>query len=318
MVRRTIVILLPLVIFCLTQQAAFAQQQRGANPSQQQQQQQQPGARPEQPSSSPRPRGDRRSQRGKSLADDAHGSARRARHQVHRDHRHAADPAHDGKVAARMFFVAYTKDGEDVKTRPLSFLYNGGPGAATMWLHMGSFAPKHVQMADEGFQPAPPYHLVDNENSLHRRHRSGVRRRHLDRLQPHGRRRQLRAVPRPAGRPPRVRRFHQRVPEDATAAGRRRSILIGESYGTIRSAGLAQELQTRHGIELNGIVLISSLLTYQTIVAVAAERHRATSSYIPTYTADGVVSQEAARGSAGDVAEAGRRRGARVRDRAST
>src|SRR5437870_10500796 len=67
----------------------------------------------------------------------------------------------DGKVQARMFFVAYTKDGEDVKTRPLSFLYNGGPGAATIWLHMGSFAPRHVQMADEGFQPPPPYQRVD-------------------------------------------------------------------------------------------------------------------------------------------------------------
>src|SRR6476619_5011169 len=72
----------------------------------------------------------------------------------------------NGQVAARMFFVAYSKDGEDVKTRPVSFLYNGGPGAATIWLHMGSFAPKHVQMADEGFQPAPPYRLADNENSL--------------------------------------------------------------------------------------------------------------------------------------------------------
>src|SRR5947209_7999513 len=67
----------------------------------------------------------------------------------------------NGEVAARMFFVAYTKDGEDVKTRPVSFLYNGGPGAATIWLHMGSFAPKHVQMADDGFQPAPPFKLQD-------------------------------------------------------------------------------------------------------------------------------------------------------------
>src|SRR5262245_14690459 len=72
----------------------------------------------------------------------------------------------DGKVAARMFYVAYTKDGEDAKTRPVSFLYNGGPGSATVCLHMGSFAPRHVQMADEGFQPAPPYKLVDNENTL--------------------------------------------------------------------------------------------------------------------------------------------------------
>lgn len=72
----------------------------------------------------------------------------------------------DGRIAARMFFVAYTKDGENARTRPISFLYNGGPGAATIWLHMGSFGPRHVQLAAEGFQPAPPYRLVDNENSL--------------------------------------------------------------------------------------------------------------------------------------------------------
>ena len=54
----------------------------------------------------------------------------------------------NGQVSARMFFVVYAKDGEDVKTRPVSFLYNGGPGAATIWLHMGSFAPKHVRMAE--------------------------------------------------------------------------------------------------------------------------------------------------------------------------
>lgn len=65
----------------------------------------------------------------------------------------------DGKVAARMFFVAYTKDGEDKKSRPVSFLYNGGPGSATVWLHMGSFAPRHVQMAAEGLirlRPSAP------------------------------------------------------------------------------------------------------------------------------------------------------------------
>src|SRR5437763_190911 len=67
----------------------------------------------------------------------------------------------NGQVAARMFFVAYTKDGEDAKTRPVSFLYNGGPGAATIWLHMGSFSPKRVEMAADGFQPAPPYHRAE-------------------------------------------------------------------------------------------------------------------------------------------------------------
>src|SRR2546422_10242569 len=63
----------------------------------------------------------------------------------------------DGKIAARMFFVAYTRDGEDVKTRPVSFLYNGGPGAATIWLHMGSFAPRKGQMAEGGGPAGAPH-----------------------------------------------------------------------------------------------------------------------------------------------------------------
>jgi len=170
----------------------------------------------------------------------------------------------DGKVAARMFFVAYTKDGEDAKTRPISFLYNGGPGSATVWLHMGSFAPRHVQMADDGFQPAPPYQLVDNENSLidvtdlvfvdaidtgFSRVMEGV-----DNAQFHGQDGDIRA-------------FGEFVAGYLKSYNRWPSpkFLIGESYGTIRSAGLAPELQSRHGVELNGIVLVSSLLTYQTL-----------------------------------------------------
>jgi len=170
----------------------------------------------------------------------------------------------DGKVAAQMFFVAYTKDGEERKTRPVSFLYNGGPGSATVWLHMGSFSPKHAQMADEGFQPAPPYQLVDNDNTLldvtdlvfvdaidtgYSRVVAGV-----NNAQFHDQEGDLRA-------------FGEFINNYLSAFNRWPSpkFLIGESYGTIRSAGLSQELQTRHGIELNGIVLVSSLLTYQTL-----------------------------------------------------
>ena len=177
----------------------------------------------------------------------------------------------NGQVAARMFFVAYTKDGEDVKSRPVSFLYNGGPGAATIWLHMGSFAPKRVEMGAEGFQPAPPYRLVDNENSLvdvtdlvfvdaidtgFSRAVAGV-----DNKQFHGVRGDLRA-------------FGEFINNYLKAYSRFPSpkYLIGESYGTIRSAGLAQELQNRHGIELNGITLVSSLLTYQIGRASCRER----------------------------------------------
>jgi carboxypeptidase C (cathepsin A) len=170
----------------------------------------------------------------------------------------------DGKVAARMFFVAYTKDGEDVKTRPVSFLYNGGPGSATVWLHMGSFGPKIAKMADDGFQPAPPYDFVDNPNSLldmsdvvfvdaidtgYSRVTPGT-----DNSQFHGQDGDVRA-------------FGEFVAEYLRIYNRYPSpkFLIGESYGTIRSAGLAQELQSRHGIELNGVGLLSALLTYQTL-----------------------------------------------------
>ena len=190
----------------------------------------------------------------------------------------------DGKVQARMFFVAYTKDGEDVKTRPLAFLYNGGPGAATIWLHMGSFAPKHVEMAPEGFQPPPPYRLVDNENSLldvsdlvfvdaidtgFSRVVAGV-----NNQQFHGQSGDLRA-------------FGEFTNEYLTAYSRWPSpkYLIGESYGTIRSAGLAQEIQERHGVELNGIVLVSSLLTYQTL-SPAPDNDVAYAANIETFTAD--------------------------------
>ena len=189
----------------------------------------------------------------------------------------------NGQVAARMFFVAYTRDGEDVKTRPVSFLYNGGPGAASIWLHMGSFGPKRVEMAPDGFQPAPPYHLVDNENSLldvtdlvfidavdtgYSRAVAGS-----DNKQFHGVRGDLRA-------------FGEFINLYLKTYSRFSSpkYLIGESYGTIRSAGLAQELQNRHGIELNGITLVSSLLTYQTI-SPSPENDVAYAAHLETYTA---------------------------------
>jgi carboxypeptidase C (cathepsin A) len=190
----------------------------------------------------------------------------------------------DGKIAARMFFVAYTKDDEDVKTRPISFLYNGGPGSATVWLHMGSFAPKRVQLADDGFQPAPPFHLIENENSLidvtdlvfidaidagYSRVVAGI-----NANQFHGQSGDIRS-------------FGEFINEYLKAYGRWPSpkFLIGESYGTIRSAGLSQELQNRHGIELNGIVLVSSLLTYQTLLP-APDNDIAYASLIQTYAAD--------------------------------
>jgi carboxypeptidase C (cathepsin A) len=189
----------------------------------------------------------------------------------------------EGKVVARMFFVAYTKDGENAKGRPVSFLFNGGPGSASIWLHMGSFGPKRVQMAGEGFQPAPPFHLADNEHSLldtsdvvfvdamstgYSRTVAGA-----DPAQFHGVRGDLRA-------------FGEFIRGYLDSYDRWSSpkFLIGESYGTIRSAGLSQELQTRHGIELNGIVMLSALLSYQTLQP-APNNDLAYAAAMPTFTA---------------------------------
>ncbi|MCU1274742.1 MAG: peptidase serine carboxypeptidase, partial [Bryobacterales bacterium] len=69
-----------------------------------------------------------------------------------------------GETEAHMFFVAYTLDGvSDTRRRPLMFSFNGGPGSASVWLHLGALGPKRVVMLNNGEMPAPPFHLVDNE-----------------------------------------------------------------------------------------------------------------------------------------------------------
>src|SRR5207245_4183435 len=71
----------------------------------------------------------------------------------------------DGKIEAEMFFVAYTLDGQEANQRPLTFCFNGGPGSASVWLHMGSVGPKQVVLQPNGFMPAAPYRITDNSNT---------------------------------------------------------------------------------------------------------------------------------------------------------
>src|SRR6267378_4800131 len=68
----------------------------------------------------------------------------------------------DGKIEAEMFFVAYTLDGQEAGKRPLTFSFNGGPGSASVWLHMGALGPKRVVLQPNGFMPAAPYRMIDN------------------------------------------------------------------------------------------------------------------------------------------------------------
>ena len=189
----------------------------------------------------------------------------------------------DDKPKAHMFFVAYTRDGQtDLASRPITFAYNGGPGSATIWLHMGVLGPKRVDMGSEGFQPAPPYRLVDNEHSLldvtdivaidaistgFSRAAEGE-----DPKQFHGVRQDIEA-------------FSEFIRLYITKFGRWSSpkYLLGESYGTVRSAGVGAHLQSRHGIELNGIVLVSSVIDFSTLRGGAANDMQFP-GFLPTYT----------------------------------
>lgn len=71
----------------------------------------------------------------------------------------------DGKPKASIFFIAYTLDGADSTKRPVTFTFNGGPGSSSVWLHLGALGPRRVPLTPEGQPVAPPYHLVDNQDT---------------------------------------------------------------------------------------------------------------------------------------------------------
>ncbi len=169
----------------------------------------------------------------------------------------------EGKPRASMFFVAYTRDGvEDRGQRPVTFTFNGGPGSSSVWLHLGAFGPRRVAMDDEGRRPAalPPGR---QRRVAARRHRPGLHRPGQHRLQPAGARGEGEGVPRRREDVESVGDFIRLY----TTRYRRWSspkFLAGESYGTTRAAGLVNYLQERHGMYLNGVMLVSSILNFQT------------------------------------------------------
>jgi carboxypeptidase C (cathepsin A) len=168
------------------------------------------------------------------------------------------------KSKASIFFTAYTRDGvADPSTRPLTFSFNGGPGSSSIWLHMGLLGPRRVWMDDEGYAPPPPYRLVENEFSL-------LDETDLVFIDPvsTGFSRVL-----PGEKAGEFHSFQKDIESVGdfirlyTGRYRRWSspkFLIGESYGTTRAAGLSGYLQERHGMYLNGIMLVSVILNFQT------------------------------------------------------
>lgn len=169
----------------------------------------------------------------------------------------------DGTIAAEMFFVAYTLDGADPGKRPVTFAFNGGPGSASMWLHMGALGPKRVLLDKEGMLPPPPYRLVDNASSP------------LDKTDlvlvdaigtGYSRPADMTKAKKFWGLKGDIESFGEFIRMYISRYERWSSplYLFGESYGTTRSAGVAGYLSDK-GIQFNGIVLLSTVLTFESL-----------------------------------------------------
>lgn len=188
-----------------------------------------------------------------------------------------------GETEAEIFFVAYTLDGtEDPTKRPLTFAFNGGPGSASIWLHMGAIGPQRVVMESEGWMPAPPYHLEPNESTWLDQTDlvfidpvgTGFSRAAKEELD-----KKFWAV---KGDIDSVGEFirlyltrYQRWPSPL--------YLAGESYGTTRAAALADHLVDK-GIAFEGVILISTALDLRSIFFTPGD-DLPFQLFVPTYTA---------------------------------
>ncbi|HKD03779.1 MAG TPA: hypothetical protein VKB77_15185 [Terriglobales bacterium] len=169
----------------------------------------------------------------------------------------------DGKIEAEMFFVAYTLDGAEASKRPLTFAFNGGPGSASVWLHMGALGPKRVVLQSTGFMPPAPYRMEDNPYTL-------LDKSDLVLVDAIGTGYSRAATPELTkkflGVQGDIEAFSEFIRLYISRNERWASplFLFGESYGTTRSAGIAGNL-SNHGISFNGITLLSMVLSFQTL-----------------------------------------------------
>ncbi|MDA1212609.1 MAG: peptidase S10 [Planctomycetota bacterium] len=188
------------------------------------------------------------------------------------------------KAKASIFFIAYTRNGvKDLGQRPVTFCFNGGPGSSSVWLHLGMLAPWRVPMNEDATATAPPYRLVPNTESMldktdlvfidpvstgYSRPAAGE-----DKQQFHGYDEDIQSV-------------GQFIHLYTTRYNRWQSsrFLLGESYGTLRAAGLSGHLLTRYNMEVNGIILISSTLDFATLTF-TENNDLPYILFLPTYTA---------------------------------
>ncbi|MGH7086064.1 MAG: S10 family serine carboxypeptidase-like protein, partial [Acetobacteraceae bacterium] len=171
----------------------------------------------------------------------------------------AVDPESSAPVA-RIFYVAFTRDGADTNLRPVTFLYNGGPGSSAVFVLLGSFGPRRIVTSMPGFTPPPPYRMEDNPQSL-------LDLTDLVFINPVGTGYSAAIAPKKNkdfwGVDQDAAALRQFIERYLTACDRWNSpkFLYGESYGTARTAVLSYVLHEA-GVELNGVVLQSSILDY--------------------------------------------------------
>ncbi len=189
-----------------------------------------------------------------------------------------------GQAIGSIYYTAYTRtDAGDMSQRPLSFVYNGGPGSASMWLHMGAYGPKRIVTTEAGYTPPAPYQLVDNENSL-------IDVTDMVFIDPVGT-----GFSKPVGKG--TGRDFWGVDQDAASLTKfiytyvtrnqrwnSPKFLIGESYGTTRSAVLVNRLQQQENMDFNGVVLMSSVLDFETL-EFSPGHDISYVLYLPTYAA---------------------------------
>src|SRR5947207_4549452 len=195
------------------------------------------------------------------------------------------DGKDEPKQKAKVFYVAYTRTdvGNDPAKRPITYSFNGGPGSASVWLHLGALGPRRTELTERGEAPLAPYHLVDNEatwldatdlvfidpiSTGYSRSAPGE-----DPKQFHGFKEDLASVG------DFIRLYTSRNARWASP-----KFIIGESYGTTRAAGLSDYLQERYGFYVNGIILVSSILDFST-ARFAPGNDRPYPLFLPTYTA---------------------------------
>jgi carboxypeptidase C (cathepsin A) len=189
-----------------------------------------------------------------------------------------------GKPKANFFFVAYLKEPAGSSAdRPITFVFNGGPGAAAVWLHLGCVGPQRIVLGPDGLPGPPPYGLMDNDQTW-------LDVSDLVFIDPVGT-----GYSRPA-EGQKATDFYGVKPDLDSVGDFIRlflnryqrwdspKFLAGESYGTTRAVGLSSQLLDRYGISLNGIILISTVLNFQTLDT-SGSNDLAFALYLPSYTA---------------------------------